>query len=198
MSIDERLRRGLRADLAQPRADLDLRAGRAIEGGRRRRTMRRAAMAVAVVAVVIGTAIAVPKLVSVGRLDQPAVSPTNPPSRGESGSPVVGTFRLVVPRGMAHAAEFDAEGGWHLIFTADGRASLAPMGDDPVFSRATFGPKSVTLSVLPCDAGPGLYGWGYANAQLQLSLIRDPCPRRRYVLTGAGGLVHPWLDVGGR
>jgi hypothetical protein len=197
VSIDERLRRGLRADLTQPRADLDLRAGRAIERGRRRRTMRRAATAIAVVAVVIGAAVAVPRLVSVGRLDRPAVSPTVAPPVGASQSLIVGTFRLFVPRGTAGAAEVGAEGHWDLVFMADGRVSLAPTGERPQFSRATFGPSSVTLSVLPCDAGPGRYGWGLAagDTELHLSLIRDPCPLRRYVLTGAGGLGHPWFVV---
>ena len=200
MSIDERLRRGLRADMStDPVAGLDVRAGRAIERGRRRRMVRRATTAVVIAAIALAGAVTVPQLLRSARVSTPAVTPTASPPIDAGQGPIVGTFQLFVPPGTRGAAVLGATGRWDLVFTPDGRVSLARPGEAQVFSAASFDSTEVSLSVAPCaSAAAGRYGWSQLTSEIRFFVLRDPCALRRYLLTGAGGLGHPWRKVDGQ
>lgn len=206
MSIDERLRRGLSADVVPAEhRDLDVRAGRVIERGRRRRNLRRTGTAIVVLAVA-GIAIATPRLLGADGA-RPARQPTAPP-KDRAPSPLIGTFRLIVRPGAPGAAAVGAVGRWVLVIDAARQASLTRVGDPRVQSGAFIAPESITLRVLGCGAGAGryswgLYGkgaghysWGFYDTTIRFAVVDDPCALRSYLLHGPGR-GHAWRVVAG-
>lgn len=197
MSIDERLRQGLRAEVAPAsHPDLDVKAGKAIERGYRRRTIRRTGAVIAAVVVVAGIAIASPTLVRSLDGTQPAGSPTTPTVRDRAPSPLVGTFRLTVPPGAPGAAEVGAVGDWVLVIDAARRTSLTRVGDPRVTSTAFVAPQTIVLRVLGCGSGAGRYAWGLFGHTIRFTVTDDPCPLRSYLLHGPGR-GHAWRVVTG-
>ena len=199
MSIDERLRRGLRADMStDPVAGLDVRAGRAIERGRRRRMVRRATTAVVIAAIALAGAVTVPQLLRSARVSTPAVTPTASPPIDAGQGPIVGTFQLFVPPGTRGAAVLGATGRWDLVFTPDGRVSLARPGEAQVFSAASFDSTEVSRASrrAPLQRRVGTGGVS-SHRRSDSSCCATPCAPA-YLLTGAGGLGHPWRKVDGQ
>jgi hypothetical protein len=196
MTIDERLRRGLHADLAPPASGLDVRAGRVLERARRRRIVRRATTGVVIAAVVGLAAIAAPRLLDLARPLGPAVRPDAPsiPPAMPRISP--GTFRTTIPSG-GQADALGASGRWRLTL-GEHDASLGRVGDPPATGPVSWAEGSITVDALSCGLGPGRYAWGVEGATLRFSLIRDPCPLRRFVLLGGEPGNHAWTVLRSR
>jgi hypothetical protein len=197
MTIDERLRRGLHADLAPPASGLDVRAGRVLERARRRRVVRRATTGVVIAAVVGLAAIAAPRLLDLGRPLGPAVRPDAPPPPVPTPSRISrGTFRTTIPSG-GQADALGASGRWRLTL-GEHDASLGRVGDPPATGPVSWAEGSITVDALACGQGPGRYAWGVEGATLRFSLIRDPCPLRRFVLLAGEPGSHGWAVIRSR
>ncbi|MGZ8607439.1 MAG: hypothetical protein ACXWXQ_10375 [Actinomycetota bacterium] len=199
MTIDERLRQSLRADLDPSRTNAtDVQAGRVLERARRRRAVRRTGLVALAVTVVAVVAIAIPQLVDRGAVrpaDRPAVERSTTPALPGVPSPLIGTFGITVLR-EPRAATIGAVGRWVLAIDANRIASLGRAGETAPGTSAFVAPASITIRALPCGKGPGHYAWGRSGSEVRFSVVDDPCPLRRYVLSGAG--VHWWHEVGGK
>jgi hypothetical protein len=197
MTIDERLRRGLHADLAPPASGLDVRAGRVLERARRRRVVRRATTGVVIAAIVGLAAIAAPRLLDIDRPLGPAVRPDAPPPPVSTSSRISpGTFRTTI-FADALADALGASGRWRLTI-GEHDASLGRVGESPQSGSVSWAEGSITVDALSCGLGPGRYAWGVEGATLRFSLIRDPCPLRRFVLLGGEPGNHGWTVLSSR
>jgi hypothetical protein len=194
VTIDERLRRGLQADL-DPRSDagLEVQAGRVLERARRRRAVRRAGTTLAIVAIAVVAFVVAPRVLDLGRSHRPADPRPSGPTEAPTASRVPdGTYRMTVfPEGRAD--DLGVVGRWNLTF-ADHVVSLGRVGEEPAVGPIAYVEGAFVTHALSCGLGPGRYAWGVKGSQLQLSLIDDPCPARRYVFLG-GDTGHVWFLV---
>jgi hypothetical protein len=201
VTIDERLRRGLRARLDPgPTPGLDVRAGRVIERARRRTVARRLVTGVAIAAAVALVAVAGPRALELGGADRPAVRPTPVPSVAPqpttaSGVPS-GSYRLTIPHDGrdGRANRLGAAGRWTLTIQPH-ETTLARDGEPPAAGPVADVDGVLVTFVMNCGLGPGRYAWGLRGSTLLLSLVSDPCPLRRYVLMGGGPGNVGWTVV---
>jgi hypothetical protein len=193
VTIDDRLRSGLGARPELTDSEIEGKLAVTIQRGRRHRTVRRAGMAVIGGVVALVLLVALPKLLTASNRKEP-VGPPSPPI-GQSPSPIVGTYTLVLRRSDPGAQRLDALGTWELTFEEGGIVSLS-RGN----AASTGGYRLASASVLitglfdACQATEqGDYSWVISDGVLRFfKPSTDPCPLRRFVLLGPGH-GHAWV-----
>ena len=193
MTIDERLRSGLgpRSELTDD--EIAEKLAITIQRGRRRRTVRRAGMAVIAGMIALGLLLAIPKLLSVSNEREP-VGPPSPPIDGQSTSPIIGTYTLALGPRDPGARRLHAVGTWVLTFTEGGSASLSEGNAVRAGGYRLVSASIVITGLLDAcqGAGPGHYSWTISDGALRFfAPSTDPCPLRRFVLLGPGH-GHAW------
>ena len=190
MTIDERLRSGLGAPPEPSDSDIEGKLAVTIQRGRRRRTVRRAGLAVAGGVIALGLLVAVPKLLTASNRKEPV----GPPS-GPSPSALVGTYTLILGPRDPGAQRLHAVGTWTLTFSNDGSVSLS-RGNAVGTGGYRLVPASVLITGLfdECQGtGPGDYSWLISDGALRFfKPSTDPCSLRRFVLLGPGH-GHGWV-----
>jgi hypothetical protein len=186
MSIDQRLRNGLRP--ADPDGQLDtLGALRRVEqrASRRARTTRVAAGAL--VAATLAAVVGVGAALQQGWPDRADVVATRPDEQA-----IVGTYVVDVPDSPAARGE-GLVGRWVISFEADGALELRP---PPSYTGATTGAAwRVEAELLRTDAlvepgcqadngYVGTYRWSLTDDLLTFGLVEDACDVRRALFTG--------------
>ena len=194
MTIDERLRSGLGVRPELTDNEIEGKLAVTIQRGRRRRTVRRAGLAVISGVIALGLFVALPKLLSATNQKEP-VGPPSPSLGGHSPSAIVGTYTLVLGPRDPGAQRLDAVGRWVLAFRDDGSASLS-RGSAVGAGGYRLVSASVVISGLfdACQgAGAGDYSWAISDGVLRFfKPSTDPCPLRRFVLLGPGH-GHGWV-----
>ena len=194
MTIDERLRSGLGVRPELTDSEIEGKLAVTIQRGRRRRTLRRAGLAVIGGVIALGLLVAIPKLLSESNRKEP-VGPPSPSIGGQSPSPIVGTYTLVLGPRDPGAKRLHAVGRWVLTFRDDGDASLS-RGNAVGTGGYRLVPASVLITGLfdACQGtGAGDYSWAISDGVLRFfKPSTDPCPLRRFVLLGPGH-GHGWV-----
>ena len=193
MTIDERLRSGLGVRPELTDSEIEGKLAVTIQRGRRRRTVRRAGMAVIGGVIALVLLVALPKLLTASNRKEP-VGPPSPPIVGQSPSPIVGTYTLVLGRIDPGATRYHAVGTWELTFKEGGIVSLS-RGNASSTGVYRLAPASVLITGLfdACQGtGQGDYSWVISDGVLRFfKPSTDPCPLRRFVLLGPGH-GHGW------
>ncbi len=194
MTIDERLRSGLGVRPEVTDSEIEDKLAVTIQRGRRRRTVRRVGVAVVGGLIALGLLVALPKLLTASNRKEP-VGPPSPPIGGQSPSPIVGTYTLVLRRSDPGAERLHALGTWELTFMDDGGVSLS-RGNVAGTGGYRLVPASVSITGLfgACQGtGAGDYSWVISDGVLRFfKPSTDPCPIRRFVLLGPGH-GHGWV-----
>ena len=193
MTIDDRLRSGLGARPELTDSEIEGKLAVTIQRGRRRRTVRRAGMAVIGGVIALVLIVGLPKLLTASNEKEP-VGPPSPPI-AQSPSPIVGTYTLVLGPRDPGAQRLHAVGTWTLTFMNGGSVSLS-RGNE----LGTGGYRLVSASVVITglfDACQGTeagdYSWVISDGALRFfKPSTDPCPLRRFVLLGPGH-GHGWV-----
>jgi hypothetical protein len=194
VTIDERLRSGLGARPERTDSEIEGKLAVTIQRGRRRRTVRRAGLAVIGTVIALGLLIALPKLLTASNRKEP-VGPPSPPIGAQPPSPIVGTYTLVLGPRDPGAQRLHAVGTWELTFRDDGDVSLA-RGNAVGTGGYRLVPASILITGLfdECQGtGAGDYSWVISDGALRFfKPSTDPCPLRRFVLLGPGH-GHGWF-----
>ena len=193
MTIDERLRSGLGVRHEFTDSEIEGKLAVTIQRGRRRRTLRRAGVAIIGGVIALGLLVAIPKLLSGSNRREPVVTPS--PSFGaHSPSPIVGTYTLVLGPSDPGAQRSHAVGTWVLTFRKGGSVSLS-RGKAVSTGDYRFVSSSILITGLfdACQGeGPGDYSWAISQGVLRFfTPSTDPCPPRRFLLLGPGH-GHGW------
>jgi len=193
VTIDDRLRSGLGARPELTDSEIEGKLAVTIQRGRRRRTLRRAGLAVIGGVIALVLVVGIPKLLTASNEKEP-VGPPSPPI-AQSPSPIVGTYTLVLGPRDPGAQRLRAVGTWTLTFMNGGSVSLS-RGNE----LGTGGYRLVSASVVITglfDACQGTeagdYSWVISDGALRFfKPSTDPCPLRRFVLLGPGH-GHGWV-----
>jgi hypothetical protein len=190
MSLEERLREGLRRASAavEPDVTRELRVVR--RRARRLIIGQRVATAVVAAAVLAGAVIFLPRLADLvrGLREHPATRPAPAALAGSYRADLRGAGGAVAGRGLA--------GAWALTLRADGSIVWNPppgarvVEGEPRDTYQASGTSIVTdlFSATLCRGdGVGTYLWSRAGATLTFRVVRDRCGLRRAILTSA-----PW------
>jgi len=165
-----------------------------IQRGRRRRTLRRAGLAVIGGLVALGLLVALPKLLTATNRKEP-VGPPTPSIGGQSPSPIVGTYTLVLRRSDPGAQRLRAVGTWVLTFRKGGNVSLSRGNAVSTGDYRLVSPSILITGLFDVCQGTdaGDYSWVISDGVLRFfKPSTDPCPLRRYVLLGPGH-GHGWV-----
>jgi hypothetical protein len=194
VTIDDRLRSGLGVRPELTDTEIEGKLAVTIQRGRRRRMLRRTGLAVIGGVIALGLLVTLPKLLTASNRKEP-VGPPSPPIVGQSPSPIVGTYTLVLGPRDPGAQRLHAVGTWVLTFTDDGAVSLT-RGNAVGTGGYRLVPASVLITGL-FDACQGTeagdYSWVISDGVLRFfKPSTDPCPLRRFVLLGPGH-GHSWV-----
>ncbi len=194
MTIDDRLRSGLGARPELTDSEIEGKLAVTIQRGRRRRTVRRASLAVVGAVIALGLLVALPKLLTATNRKEP-VGPPSPSIGAQSPSPIVGTYTLVLRPNDPGAQRSHAVGRWVLAFRDDGSVSLS-RGNAVSTGGYRFASSSIVISDLldACQGtGSGEYSWVISQGTLRFfAPSTDPCRFRRFLLLGPGH-GHSWV-----
>jgi hypothetical protein len=185
MSIDSRLRDGLRRSMSKIDTDAELRLTDARRHGRRRLLVRRAGAAFAVAATIAIVVVAGPTILGAlhGRGPEPATSPT--------ALPITGTYTTSITTEDATGVPA-AEGTWLMTLGGDGSLHLASLTNGDLGSSATqyqATPNEFLTTAFDGSrcSGLGRYTWVRSGSSLTVAVVSDPCPLRVAILSS-----HPW------
>jgi hypothetical protein len=181
MSVDDRIRRGLRANAESLYPEVESALPRVRWRRRRTRVRNWTASVAAVAAVVAGSAILVDHVRS-----------TPPPPAHRSGG-LVGDYNAIAPQGSPQA------GGWQVAFGADGRLTIRPPAAyHGIVSGALFSSTATTFRTNlfgedKCSGDPvGSYTWHRKGPRLLFMVVDDPCDARTAFFSGSR-----WTRSGG-
>ena len=194
MTIDERLRSGLGVRPELTDSEIEGKLAVTIQRGRRRRTVRRAGIAIIGSVIALVLLAALPKLMTASNRKEP-VGPPSPSIGGHLPSPIVGTYTLVLGPSEPGAQRLHAVGTWVLTFRKGGNVSLS-RGDAVSTGDYRLVSPSILITGLfdACrGTGPGDYSWAISEGVLRFfTPSTDPCPLRRFLLLGPGH-GHAWV-----
>jgi hypothetical protein len=198
VSLEPRLRRGLRDAAEDVRPDVEARVRTAIATGRRRRHLRRAGGAVGLIAVVALSVVGGLALSRWVQTPRPAARPAVTPSTDVPIPPeLVGVYRRQVSRAQA-GADPALAGTFELSLGADGILRLAtPKAFDATFGDAEGQRFRIDGDVIVSGAffdhcGESFaYLWTVEGGTLLLATtVEEPCRFRRVLFTGG-----PWIRI---
>ncbi len=184
MSIDSRLREGLRRSMPAIEVDPDRRFDDARRIGRRRRIVRRAGASLAVAVIVALAAFAAPGVLGAlrDRRTQPQATP--------SPLAVVGIYTTTIaPR---DAGATDAVGTWLLQLGGDGTLDLSSLTNGAIAkSQTSYQISSTGFVTIAFDgdgcSGVGTYSWSRNGSSLVFAPVSDPCTLRVAIFSS-----QPW------
>jgi hypothetical protein len=172
--LDERLARGLRHEAERFRPSPEV--GQAVDRGRRRLFLRRAAIALPCLAML---AVAGPRLASSLRSSVGPNAPTLPSSDPSRMASTQGRFRRTVGGLAVSTSQLQLFANGTIVLTGPGRPVAAGDFSIDVDGRLTTDLGSGTL----CPAGIGTYDPGITTS-LHLTPVEDPCGARVNLLRG--------------
>lgn len=187
MSLDQRLRDGLRELGVGMEPDVEEGLRFVLRKGRRNRTLRRAtqvAAAAAAAAVLVFTVTAVVDLTR--RTAQPARPVPAPLQR------ISGTYQTVVPARAGVIVQRHLAGNWTLELASNGVLSVTPPAAFPyIRSGHSFAVTSTTfrtdlfINDLCAGVSAGTYSWRLSDGRLNFTPVVDKCPARMTLLTSS-------------
>jgi hypothetical protein len=198
MSLDSRLRSGLRGAAEDVRPDVDARLRGAIHTGRRRRRLRQAGGVAALIAVVAVAVVSVPALFRAIERPRPAASPgVSSPADAPIPAELVGVYRRLIPASAAQGLPALA-GTYELTLGADGiltlrtsRAFDQAYGDAEGQRYRIEGDLIVSGAFFDHCGESFAYLWSVQGDRLRLSTTaEEPCRFRRILFTGG-----PWTRI---
>ncbi len=187
MSIDSRLREGLRRSMSAIDTDAERSLDDARRRGRRRATVRRTVTVVAVAAIIATVAFAGPAVLDAlhGQRQQPATTP--------SPLPITGSYSArITVADAARSGVPGSAGTWLLNLRGDSVLQLASLRNANLGRGTTqyqlSGTSFITTALAsPSCTGIGRYDWSRNGSTLTFTLVSDPCALRVEIFS-----THPW------
>lgn len=190
MTIDSRLRDGLRRSMSEIDTDAEGLLVDARRRGHRLLLIRRGVAAVTVAVAVVIVVVAAPSVLDLVR-DRRHLPATTP-----SPLPISGSYTTTISAtGISGADATEAVGTWLLTLDGNGTLDLASLtnGDlgHPVTQyQATQNEFLTTAFTGSGCSGVGTYTWSRSGSTLTFAVVSDPCSLRVAIFSS-----HPWTSA---